>query len=87
MTQDGSVQDRVERVAQSLAPSFDAVRLKLARAFAQAEAGQVIEQTERIIFEELNHLKTTSQEVGLQERVHEAQAAFSPSGATGQASP
>ena len=52
MTQDGSVQDRVERVAQSLAPSFDAVRLKLARAFA-AHENQVIEQTERIIFEEV----------------------------------
>ena len=85
MTQDGSMQNRVERVAQSLAPQFDAVRLKLARAIAAAEDGRLIEQTERIIFAELNRLKTTTQEVGLQERVDEAEAVFSPSGASAEA--
>jgi len=86
MTQDESVQDRVERVAQALAPQFDQARMKLARAIAAAESGRLIEQSERVIFDELNRLKSTSQEIGLQERVHEAEAAFSPGGATAQAS-
>jgi len=86
MTQDGSMQNRVERVAQLLTPQFDAALLKLARAIAAAEDGRLVDQTERIIFEELNRLKTTTQEVGLQARVHEAEAAFSPSGAAAEAS-
>jgi hypothetical protein len=32
------------------------------------------------IFEELNRLKSKSQEVGLQQRIEAAEAAFSPSG-------
>jgi hypothetical protein len=86
MTQDGSMQDRVDRVAQLLAGEFDEVRLKLAQAIASAEDGRVIEQTERIIFEDLNRLRTTTQQVGVQERIHEAEAAFSPSGAPSEAS-
>ena len=90
MTQDGSSPEarpwRVERVTQALGPCFDAARLKLAQAIAAAEDGRLIEQTERIIFDELNHLKSTSQEVGLQERVQEAEAAFSPCGAKAKAS-
>lgn len=87
MTQDESMQWRAERVARSLAPGFDAARLKLAWAIAEAEDGRLIEQTERVIFEELNRLKAKSQEVGLQARVHQAEAAFSPSGAAAEASP
>ena len=86
MTQDESMQSRVQRMAQSLAPGFDETRLKLARAIAGAEDGRLIEQTERIIFDELNRLKTKSQEAGLQERVVQAEAAFSPCGAATQAS-
>jgi hypothetical protein len=52
---------------------------------AAAEDGRLIEQTERIIFDDLNRLKSTAQEVGLQERVHQAEAAFSPCGAKAKA--
>jgi len=77
-------QDRAARIAESLRPSFDAARLKLARQFAEAEEGRLIEQTERVVFESLNGLKTTTQEVGLQERIGESEAAFSPSCAPGK---
>lgn len=79
MTQDESEQDRVDRVAQSLAPKFDQTRMDLAKAIIAAEDGHVIEQTERIIYDQLNRLKTTTQQVGMQERVQEAEAAFFPS--------
>ncbi len=85
MTQDGSMQDRVERMAQALMPQFDEARMKLARALAAAEEGRLIEQSERVIFDELNRLKTTAQEIGLRERVHEVESAFSPGGAPRQA--
>ena len=34
------------------------------------------------IFEQMNRLKTKCQQIGLQERIDEAEAAFSPSGQT-----
>ena len=81
MAQDGPQQaKRVERIAKALAAQFDQTRLRIARQIAQAQEGHLIEQTEMTIFEELNRLKTRSQEVGLQERIQEAQEAFSPSG-------
>lgn len=78
---------RMERIAEALKPRFDAARLKLARQFAQAQDGHLIEQTEMQVFEELNRLKTTTQEVGLRERIQEAEAAFSPSGPAGKSPP
>lgn len=75
---------RAERIAEALRPSFDAARLKLAERFAQAEEGRLIEQTERAVFESLNRLKTTTQEVGIQQRIADAESAFSPSGASGK---
>ena len=81
MAQDGpQTPERMERIAQALAPHFEQARLKLAGQMAQAQEGRLIEQTEMLIFEELNRLKTTAQEVGLQERVRETEEAFSPSG-------
>jgi len=80
MAQEGPPQERMERIAQALQPRFDAARFKLARQFAQAEEGRLIEQTEGLVFEELNRLKTSTQEVGLQQRIDEAEGAFSPSG-------
>ena len=77
-------QERIERIAKALKPRFDEVRLKLAKQFAQAQEGWLIEQTEMAVFEELNRLKTTTQEVGLQDRIQEAEAAFSPSGQAGK---
>jgi hypothetical protein len=85
MAQDEPAPERVERIAQALQPHFDQARYKLARQFAQAHHGHLIEQTENEVFTELNRLKTTSQEVGLQQRIDEAEAAFSPSGPPGQA--
>ncbi len=85
MAQDEQLQERVERIAKALAPHFDQSRLTLAKRIAQAEDGWLIEQTEMPIFEELNRLKTKSQEVGLQERIRVTEAAFSPSGQTRQA--
>jgi hypothetical protein len=79
--------ERVERIAEALRARFDEARLKLAGQFAQAEDGRLIEQTEMAVFEELNRLKTTTQEVGLQERIQEAEAAFSPSGQAGKSPP
>lgn len=77
--------ERIGRIAQALVPHFDQARMKLARQIAGAQEGQLVEQTEMVIFEELNRLKTTAQEVGLQERVREAEEAFSPSGPTAKA--
>jgi len=88
MAQDGpQTQDRVEQIARALAPHFDRARRKLAGQIAQAQDGHLIEQTEMLIFEELNRLKTTAQEVGMQARVEEAEAAFSPSGPAAKAPP
>jgi hypothetical protein len=88
MAQDEPQQrERMERIAKALKPRFDEARLKLAKQFAQAQDGRLIEQTEMHIFEELNRLKTTTQEVGLQERIQEAEAAFSPSGQAGTSPP
>lgn len=85
MAQDEPQQrERMERIAEALKPRFDEARLKLARQFAQAQHGHLIEQTEMQVFEELNRLKTTTQEVGLRERVQEVEAAFSPSSPTGE---
>ena len=85
MTQDERKQkERIERIAKALEPRFDEARMKLARQFAQAEDGRLIEQTEMSVFNELNRLKTASQEVGLQERIAEAEAAFSPRGQAGK---
>ena len=80
MAQDEQQQERVERIAKALGPHFDETRFRLARRIAEAEDGWLVEQTEMPIFEELNRLKSKSQEVGLQERIQEAEAAFSPSG-------
>jgi len=85
MAQDEQQQERVERIAKALEPHFDQSRFMLAKRIAQAEDGWLIEQTEMPIFEELNRLKTKSQEVGLQERIRATEAAFSPSGQTRQA--
>jgi hypothetical protein len=85
MAQEGPPQERMERIAQALQPRFDEARWKLARQFAQAEEGQLIEQTEGLVFAELNRLKTSAQEVGLQQRIEEAEGAFSPSGPAGKA--
>ncbi len=85
MAQDEPAAQRVERIAQALQPQFDQARYKLARQFAQARDGHLIEQTENEVFAELNRLKTSSQEVGLQERLQEAEAAFFPSCPPGQA--
>lgn len=85
MAQDEPQQrQRMERIAEALKPRFDEARLKLARQFAQAQEGHLVEETEMQVFEELNRLKTATQEVGLQERIQEAEAAFSPSGQTGK---
>jgi hypothetical protein len=85
MGQDERVQkERIERIAKALQPRFDEARLKLARQFAQAEDGWLIEQTEMLVFDELNRLKTATQEVGLQERIQEADAAFFPCGQAGK---
>ena len=78
-------QERVERIAKALAPHFEQTRFTLAKRIAQAEDGRLVEQTEMPIFEELNRLRTKSQEVGLQERIQAAEAAFSPSGQAGRA--
>ena len=80
MAQDEQQQKRVERIAKALEPHFDESRFTLAQRIAQAEDGWLIEQTERPIFEELNRLKTKTQEVGLQERIRATKSAFSPSG-------
>jgi predicted molibdopterin-dependent oxidoreductase YjgC len=80
MAQDEQQQERIERIAQVLEPHFDQTRLRLAQRIAQAEDGRLVEQTEMPIFEELNRLKSKSQEVGLQQRIEAAEAAFSPSG-------
>ena len=85
MAQDEQQQKRVERIAKVLEPHFDESRFVLAQRIAQAEDGRLVEQTEMPIFEELNRLKTKSQQVGLQERIQAAEAAFSPSGQAGQA--
>ena len=85
MAQDEQQQERVERIAKALGPHFDQTRFKLAKRIAEAEDGWLVEQTEMPIFDELNRLKTTSQEVGLQERTEAAEAAFSPSGQARQA--
>lgn len=85
MAQDEQQQACVERIAKALGPHFDQTRFMLAKRIAQAEDGRLVEQTEMPIFEELNRLKTKSQEVGLQERIQAAEAAFSPSGQAGQA--
>jgi len=71
--------ERQERIAEALRPFFDEARLRLAGVAAQARDGQLVEQTEMPIFEELNRLKRQCQEIALQERVTEAEAAFSPS--------
>ena len=85
MAQDEPQQrERMERIAKALKPRFDEARLKLAKQFAQAQDGHLVEQTEMHVFEELNRLKTATQEVGLQERIQEAEAAFSPSGQAGK---
>lgn len=86
MAQDEQQQESAERIAKALGPHFDETRFRLAQRIAEAEDGWLVEQTEMPIFEELNRLKTKSQEVGLQERVQAAEAAFSPSGQAGQAS-
>ena len=80
MAQDEQQQKRVERIAKALEPHFDESRFTLAQRIAQAEDGWLIEQTEMPIFEELNRLKTKTQQVGLQERIRTAESAFSPSG-------
>lgn len=85
MAQDGQTEDRVTRIADALSPKFDAVRWNLAQRIAEAEEGQLIEQTEMDIFEELNRLKSHTQEAGLQARIDEAEADFFPSGQTGEA--
>ena len=85
MAQDEQQQERVERIAKALEPHFDQSRFMLATGIAQAEDGRLVEQTEMPILEELNRLKTKSQEVGLQERIQAAEAAFSPSGQAGEA--
>ncbi len=82
MAQDELQSDRVERIALALSPHFDDTCMALARQIAQAQDGRLIEQTEMLIFEQMNRLKTKCQEVGLQERIDEAEAAFSPSGQT-----
>jgi len=85
MAQDESTSQRAERIAKALESHFDEARHQLARQFALAQDGWLIEQTEMPIFEELNRLKTKAQEIGLQERIKEAEAAFSPSGPTRKA--
>ncbi|MGB7547925.1 MAG: hypothetical protein WBM14_09255 [Terracidiphilus sp.] len=85
MAQEGRPSERMERIAKALQPRFDEARFKLAQQFAQAQEGRLIEQTEGRVFEELNRLKTRAQEVGLQERIDEAEAAFSPSSPAGKA--
>jgi len=82
MAQDEQQQERVERIAKALESHFDESRLTLAKRIAQAEDGGLIEQTEMPIFEELNRLKTKTQQVGVQERIRTAESAFSPSGQT-----
>lgn len=77
----------VKQIAQALKPHFDQTRLMLAQQIAQAEDGYLIEQTERPIFEALNRLKTTTQQVSLQERIQVAESAFSPSGQAGKTAP
>ena len=85
MAQDEQQHERVERIAKALEPHFDQSRFTLAKRVAQAEDGWLIEQTEMPIFEELNRLKTKTQEVGLQERIRTTEVSFSPSGQTRQA--
>lgn len=85
MAQDEQQQERVERIAKALGPDFEQSRYRLAKRIAEAEDGCLVEQTERPVFEELNRLKTKTQEVGLQERIQIAEAAFSPSGQTREA--
>lgn len=80
MAQDGPQPGRVQRIAEALAPHFECTRLALAEQFAQAPEGRLIDQTEMPVFEALNRLKTRCQEVGIQERIAEAEAAFSPPG-------
>ena len=59
MAQDSSqAQARTQRIAQALAPHFDQARLRLAAQIAGAQEGHLIEQTEMLIFDELNRLKS-----------------------------
>ncbi len=85
MAQDEQQQECFERIAKALEPHFDQTRFTLAKRIAQAEDGRLVEQTEMPIFEELNRLKTKSQQVGLQDRVQAAEATFSPSGQAAEA--
>lgn len=80
MPMDGKVSVRAAEIEDVLKAEFDAARREVAWSLAEAEEGDLIQQSERPIFDRINQLKQQTMAQGLQHRIDEIEASFFPSG-------
>jgi len=73
-------QERVEQLQERFRPAFERAMQEAVRVYGEARVGHLIDDTEEPWAEVLQTLAQQIQEQGLQGRVEEVEADFSPSG-------
>lgn len=85
MTETQDQQELRERLRQQLGPAFEKALDEAVKVYAQARVGRLIDDTEEGWDQVLKRLAEQVQQGGLQQRVEQIEADFSPSGQETQA--